>query len=118
MPLFMDIHEHLPEGATAADVADAHSADLRVQDDHEVRYLRYWVDDSAGKVFCLVDGPGCRVGGTRAPRGPRAGRRSHLPGPGRTVALERGALQDTFGPASRTSVRVLEAASVTLGSSS
>jgi hypothetical protein len=30
MPLFMDIHEHLPEGATAADVADAHAADLRV----------------------------------------------------------------------------------------
>lgn len=23
MPLFMDVHEHLPEGATAADVADA-----------------------------------------------------------------------------------------------
>jgi uncharacterized protein DUF4242 len=57
MPLFMDIHEHLPEGATAADVADAHSADLRVQDDHEVRYLKYWVDDAAGKVFCLVDAP-------------------------------------------------------------
>jgi hypothetical protein len=57
MPLFMDVHEHLPEGATAADVADAHSADLRVQDDYKVRYLKYWVDDSAGKVFCLVDAP-------------------------------------------------------------
>lgn len=35
MPLFMDVHEHLPEGATAA---DAHTADLRVQgDDHDVR---------------------------------------------------------------------------------
>ena len=57
MPLFMDIHEHLPEGATAADVADAHSADLRVQDDYDVRYLKYWVDDAAGKVFCLVEAP-------------------------------------------------------------
>jgi hypothetical protein len=57
MPLFMDVHEHLPEGATAADVADAHSADLRVQDGYDVRYLKYWVDDSAGKVFCLVDAP-------------------------------------------------------------
>jgi hypothetical protein len=57
MPLFMDIHEHLPEGATAADVADAHSADLRVQDDYKVNYLKYWVDDAAGKVFCLVDAP-------------------------------------------------------------
>jgi hypothetical protein len=57
MPLFMDVHEHLPEGATAADVADAHSADLRVQDDYDVRYLKYWVDDAAGKLFCLVEAP-------------------------------------------------------------
>jgi hypothetical protein len=57
MPLFMDVHEHLPEGATAADVADAHTADLRVGDDYDVRYLKYWVDDAAGKVFCLVDAP-------------------------------------------------------------
>ena len=56
MPLFMDVHEHLPEGATADDVADAHAADLRVQGD-DVRYLKYWVDDAAGKVFCLVDAP-------------------------------------------------------------
>ena len=27
MPLFMDIHEEMPEGATAADVAKAHAAD-------------------------------------------------------------------------------------------
>jgi hypothetical protein len=57
MPLFMDIHEHLPEGATAADVADAHAADLRVQVDYGVDYRKYWVDDAAGKVFCLVDAP-------------------------------------------------------------
>lgn len=54
MPLFMDIHEHLPEGATAA---DAHTADLQVQDDYKVRYLKYWLDDSAGKVSCLVEAP-------------------------------------------------------------
>jgi hypothetical protein len=57
MPLFMDIHEHLPEGATAADVADAHAADVSVQGDYDVNYLKYWVDDAAGKVFCLVDAP-------------------------------------------------------------
>jgi hypothetical protein len=57
MPLFMDVHEHLPEGATAADVADAHAADVSVQDDYDVNYLKYWVDDAAGKVFCLVDAP-------------------------------------------------------------
>ena len=56
MPLFTDVHEHLPEGATAADVADAH-ADLRVQGDYKADYLKYWVDDAAGKVFCLVEAP-------------------------------------------------------------
>ncbi|MPZ67962.1 MAG: DUF4242 domain-containing protein [Actinobacteria bacterium] len=57
MPLFMDVHEKLPEGANAADVADAHAADLQIQDRHGVNYLRYWMDEAAGKVFCLVDAP-------------------------------------------------------------
>ncbi|MFN2526992.1 MAG: DUF4242 domain-containing protein [Actinomycetota bacterium] len=57
MPLFMDVHEKLPDGATAADVAGAHEADLKIQDAHGVKYLRYWVDEKAGKVFCLVDAP-------------------------------------------------------------
>jgi hypothetical protein len=57
MPLFMDVHESLPNGATAQDVAGAHAADLQTQDKYGVRYLKYWVDDSAGKVFCLVEAP-------------------------------------------------------------
>lgn len=57
MPLFMDVHQKLPEGATFDDVAGAHEADLRTQDRHGVSYLRYWVDEQAGKVFCLVDAP-------------------------------------------------------------
>ncbi len=57
MPLFMDVHETLPSGATAADVAAAHQADLSVQDQYGVKYLRYWVDEKNGKVFCLADAP-------------------------------------------------------------
>ncbi len=57
MPLFMDVHNKLPEGATADDVAGAHEADLKIQDKYGVRYINYWVDDKAGKVFCLVDAP-------------------------------------------------------------
>jgi uncharacterized protein DUF4242 len=57
MPLFMDVHNKLPEGATAKDVAAAHAADLKTQDKYGVRYINYWVDDNAGKVFCLVDAP-------------------------------------------------------------
>ena len=57
MPLFMDVHNKLPDGATAKDVAAAHEADLRMQDEHHVRYINYWVDETAGKVFCLVEAP-------------------------------------------------------------
>ncbi|MPZ91444.1 MAG: DUF4242 domain-containing protein [Actinobacteria bacterium] len=64
MPLFMDVHEKLPEGAKAADVADAHAADLKIQDRHGVNYVRYWVDEAAGKVFCLVDAPNAEAAAT------------------------------------------------------
>ena len=57
MPLFMDVHEQLPDGATAVDVAAAHEADLQTQDKYDVAYRSYWVDEANGKVFCLVEAP-------------------------------------------------------------
>ncbi|HEU5003339.1 MAG TPA: DUF4242 domain-containing protein [Actinomycetota bacterium] len=57
MPLYMDVHHSLPEGATAADVAGAHAEDLKVQERYGVKYINYWVDQEAGKVFCLVEAP-------------------------------------------------------------
>jgi hypothetical protein len=57
MALFMDVHESLPKGATADDVAHAHEADLRTQARYGVRYVKYWVDAGAGKAFCLVEAP-------------------------------------------------------------
>ena len=57
MPLFMDVHESMPEGARLADVAGAHAADLKVQDQYGVKYLKYWVDEKARKIFCLVEAP-------------------------------------------------------------
>ena len=56
MPLFMDMHS-LDGGVKADDVATAHMADLQTQDRYGVRYLRYWVDEGQGKIFCLVDAP-------------------------------------------------------------
>lgn len=53
----MDVHDSLPDGTTAADVARAHAADLRVQERYVVRYLNYWVDEAGGKVFCLIEAP-------------------------------------------------------------
>lgn len=57
MPLFMDVHKKLPEGTKAKDVAGAHAADVKTQAKYGVKYLKYWVDEKAGKVFCLVDAP-------------------------------------------------------------
>jgi peptidyl-tRNA hydrolase len=56
MPLFMDMHS-IDGGVAAKDVAQAHIADLQTQDRYGVRYLRYWVDEGQGKIFCLVDAP-------------------------------------------------------------
>jgi hypothetical protein len=58
----MDVHTI--EGATEDDVAKAHAADLETQNEHGVRYLRYWVDEKAGKVFCLVDAPNAEAAET------------------------------------------------------
>lgn len=56
MPLFMDVH-HLEGGVTINDVTQAHQADLATQSAHDVQYLRYWVNEGNGKIFCLVDAP-------------------------------------------------------------
>ena len=56
MPLFMDIH-HTGDMLDVQHAAEDHAADLRVQGSHNVRYLCYWVDETHGKIFCLVDAP-------------------------------------------------------------
>lgn len=56
MPLYMDVH-NMGGAVTADDVAKAHVQDLAVQGEHDVQYLRYWVAEDAGKIFCLVDAP-------------------------------------------------------------
>ena len=56
MPLYMDVHT-IEGGVSAKDVTDAHMKDLEEQGKHGVNYKSYWVDESAGKVFCLVEAP-------------------------------------------------------------
>lgn len=55
MPLFMDFHKF--EGITVEDVKNAHIADLSVQDKYGVKYHQFWVNQQAGTVFCLMEGP-------------------------------------------------------------
>ena len=56
MPLFMDVH-NFDNGVSMDDAARAHRADLAHQSAHGVTYQRYWVDESHGRIFCLVDAP-------------------------------------------------------------
>ncbi|MFN2594374.1 MAG: DUF4242 domain-containing protein [Actinomycetota bacterium] len=63
MPLFMDVH-NLQGNVGIDDVAKAHQSDLEKQQDHGVNYLRYWVDEGAGKIFCLVDAPSAAAAST------------------------------------------------------
>jgi len=63
MALFMDSHT-IEGGVSASDVAAAHQADLATQDPHGVSYLRYWVDEGAGKIFCLVEAPDSEAANT------------------------------------------------------
>jgi Nickel responsive protein SCO4226-like len=56
MPLYMDVHKHVP-GLTADAVKGAHARDLEVQKKYGVKYLKYWFDEGSGKVFCLVNAP-------------------------------------------------------------
>jgi hypothetical protein len=56
MPLFIDVHKHIP-GLTTEAVAGAHAADLATQDKHDVNYLKYWFNEKTGDVFCLIDAP-------------------------------------------------------------
>jgi hypothetical protein len=56
MPLFMDTHD-LKAPVHLEDAAKAHAADLATQEKYGVHYLRYWVDEAEGRLFCLVDAP-------------------------------------------------------------
>jgi len=52
----MDIH-NLPAGTTPEDVAKAHAKDMETQRKYGVEYTKYWLNEKAGKVFCLCHAP-------------------------------------------------------------
>lgn len=55
--LFLDVHNLGPGKVTAADVVEAHKKDLAVQGKYHVSFVKYWVDEQAGKVYCLSSAP-------------------------------------------------------------
>lgn len=55
MPIYMDVH--VMPGVTAKAVAEAHSLDMLVQDQHQCKCMTYWIDESRESVFCLIEAP-------------------------------------------------------------
>ena len=52
-PYFIDVHDLEPGKVTFADVEGAHKKDLATQEKYGVNFLKYWVDEDKGKVYCL-----------------------------------------------------------------
>ena len=55
IPLFIDIHD--VTGATPEQIAAAHEKDVAVQGAYGVNYVKYWLNQSGGKLFCLCTAP-------------------------------------------------------------
>ncbi|HTM92230.1 MAG TPA: DUF4242 domain-containing protein [Flavisolibacter sp.] len=55
--LYIDVH-YLPDGKVKyEDVAAAHAKDLAIESKYGVQFLKYWVDESKGVVYCLSSAP-------------------------------------------------------------
>jgi hypothetical protein len=55
--LYLDVHNLEPGKVTFDAVADAHQKDLKTQGKYGVSFLKYWVDEAQGKVYCLAESP-------------------------------------------------------------
>lgn len=53
--LYLDVH-HVGAGkVTSKDAEGAHQKDLAVQKKYGVTFLRYWVDEANGNIYCLAE---------------------------------------------------------------
>jgi len=57
MPLYMDIHIVDSDTFTVEDVVKAHMEDLAIQERFGVIQKKYWVNEEAKTLFCLMEGP-------------------------------------------------------------
>ena len=55
MPTYIDIHDIT--GLSPDDIAKAHAQDLATQSQHGVDYVKYWVNQKQGKLYCLCHAP-------------------------------------------------------------
>lgn len=50
---FIDVHDMEPGKVSFKDVEGAHQKDLATQDKYDVNFIKFWVDEKKGKVYCL-----------------------------------------------------------------
>ena len=55
--LYLDVHQLTPGKVKYEDVAAAHVKDLAAEKKHGVHFIKYWVDESQGNVYCLSSAP-------------------------------------------------------------
>jgi len=55
--LYLDVHNLEPGKVKFSDVEAAHQKDLATQGKYGVNFIKYWVDEIGGKVYCLVESP-------------------------------------------------------------
>ncbi|MRS62219.1 DUF4242 domain-containing protein [Larkinella terrae] len=55
--LFLDVHNLEPGKVTFEAVMEAHKKDLATQGKYDVNFIKFWVDEAAGKVYCLSESP-------------------------------------------------------------
>ncbi|MGW0393702.1 SCO4226 family nickel-binding protein [Streptomyces sp. NPDC003042] len=56
MATFMDVHTGM-KGITEEALTAAHRADLAIEADEGVHFVKAWADPDSGTVYCLSEGP-------------------------------------------------------------
>lgn len=54
---YIDVHNLGAGKVTYQAVAQAHAKDLAVEDKYNVKFIKYWVNEAQGKVYCLSSAP-------------------------------------------------------------
>ena len=55
--LYIDVHDLAPGSVSYSDVASAHQKDLATEGKYGVQFIKYWVDEKEGKIYCLSSAP-------------------------------------------------------------
>ena len=56
MPLYIDVHKKI-DGLTPEAAMEAHAKDVAIQAKYGVKYVKYWYDESTGRLFCFAEAP-------------------------------------------------------------